>query len=39
MKKRYEKPVTEVIKLNANTALLQTSATPPNAPGYNGWMG
>jgi hypothetical protein len=39
MKKIYEKPNTQEIKLNAPTLLLQASATPPNAPGFNGWMG
>ena len=39
MKKRYEKPTTEVIKLNTGTALLQGSPTPPNAPVFDGWLG
>ena len=39
MKKIYEKPNTQEIKLNAPTLLLQASSTPPNAPGYNGWIG
>lgn len=39
MKKRYEKPTTQEIKLNAPKLLLQASVTPPNAPGYDGWMG
>ena len=38
MKKKYEKPNTQEIKLNAPTLLLQAS-TPPNAPGFDGWMG
>ena len=39
MKKRYEKPTTQEIKLNAPTLLLQASATPPNEiPWYNDWI-
>lgn len=39
MKKRYEKPTTQEIKLNAPTLLLQASATPPNGiPDFDGWM-
>ena len=39
MKKIYEKPTTQEIKLSACTALLQGSPTPPNAPGFDGWLG
>lgn len=41
MKKIYEKPTTEVIKLNANTALLQASAFPPEdneIPEFDDWL-
>ena len=38
-KKIYLKPTVKVIKLNAETTLLQGSPTPPNAPGFSGWLG
>ena len=38
MKKSYDKPTTEVVKLNTNIALLQASGDPPASRSFDDWL-